>query len=99
MTALKALPHSHWFRIEQQAISGTPDCLGVIRGTFVAIEFKASRNSRVTPLQKYSLSRVASSDGVALVIFPENWDQYYQVLENFADTGNMDTTYVPREFH
>ena len=99
MTALRALPHSHWFRIEQQSISGTPDCLGVIRGAFVAIEFKSSSKAEVTKLQQYMLSCVANSDGIALVLHPTNWDQYYQVLENFALTGALDTTYVPREFH
>lgn len=99
MTALRALPNSHWFRIEQQSISGTPDCLGTIRGLFIAIEFKSSAKSKVTELQKYELSCVASTGSMALVLFPANWDQYYQMLENYATTGEIDLTYVPRDFH
>lgn len=96
MTALRVLPNSHWFRIEQQSIHGTPDCLGVIRGMFVAIEFKSGPRAKITSLQRYNLERVSKCDGVALIMTPENWAVNYQILENFAQTGDWQKNLDPR---
>ena len=81
---LESLPHSRWYRIEQQSIRGTPDTLGLIRGIFVAIEFKKSYKDKPTPLQKYNLQKIADAGGVAIIACPENWEAIFTSLAEMA---------------
>lgn len=89
MSQLKQLPNSEFLRIEQQSISGTPDCLGCVRGQFVAIEFKSSATAKVTKLQAYNLTKISDARGLAIVAYPENWEQVFTVLMNLAETGQI----------
>lgn len=88
MSALARLPNSKWFRIEQQTIRGTPDCLGVIRGRFIAIEFKRGPEATISALQAHALEQVYKAGGDAIVMHPENWEDLFRVLCAFAETGN-----------
>lgn len=63
---------------------GTPDTLGLIDGTFVAIEFKKSYDDKATPMQMYNLQKVAAAGGVAVVASPENWDYVFGILSQIA---------------
>lgn len=89
MPLLKSVPGSHWFRVEQQSTGGTPDVLGVIRGIFVAIEFKATAKQKVTPLQQFNLDGVLSCGGIALVVHKDNFAEILAGLEHFAETGEL----------
>ena len=74
------LPGSWFESIQQIAIRGTPDLLGCVRGRFVALELKASETSPVQELQKLKLERIASAGGVALLVYPENWESVKNTL-------------------
>ena len=89
MQQLKQLPRSKWFRVEQQSLRGTPDCMGCVRGLFVAIEFKRREKERPTKLQQYELDAVIGADGIAIVAYPENWNDVFMALLNLAETGNL----------
>jgi hypothetical protein len=69
---LKKLPNTHFFSIQQVAIRGVPDLLGLVDGRFVALELKASSKANVTELQKIALQKIAAAGGIARVVYPEN---------------------------
>lgn len=81
---LKQLPNSWFESIQQKSIGGTPDNLGVIRGQFVGIEYKATENDVPTPLQEHKLKCIAEAEGIGLVVHPGNADQTYEFLEAMA---------------
>jgi len=71
---LKLIPKSHWFNIQQVAIRGVPDRLGVINGRFVALEFKVSPEARRSALQTYHINKILELGGYARFVYLENWD-------------------------
>jgi len=89
MEHLRTLPNSHWFRVEQTSIRGTPDCLGLIEGRFVAIEFKSSSKAKLTALQQYHLGEVLNAGGIIAVVYPENWEAAYAELRKVASVNDQ----------
>lgn len=84
---LEAIPNSFWESIQQKTIKGTPDILGVVGGTFIAIELKAGR-WQATELQKLKLKRIEEAGGIALVVNPSNASEvlsYLRGLHNVDD--------------
>lgn len=76
---LRTLPHTLAFPIQQSSIQGTPDFLLNSFGRFVALELKSGEGS-LTKLQKFMLTKVSLTNGVAIVAFPENWPQVKEQL-------------------
>ena len=70
---LDKVPRSHWYKIQQVAIRGVPDFLGVVNGRFVALELKVGKN-KVKPgsLQDFELKAIAAAGGYAKEVNPEN---------------------------
>ena len=85
---LARIPNSFFESIQQKTIQGTPDKLGVIRGIFIALEFKASIKEKPTPLQTLKLDRIKKAGGYGFVVFPENEDQILNILEKLS-TGEI----------
>lgn len=81
---LKQLPKSWFESIQQKSIGGTPDNLGVIRGVFVALEYKATSADVPTPLQEHKLRMITNAEGIALVVCPENADATFNLLMAMA---------------
>jgi hypothetical protein len=88
---LDKLPESYWFTIQQRNLRGHPDKIGVVRGTFCALELKRSRSARKAPMQDYILSRIRDSGGFAEFCFPENWENVRSDLRAIA-IGGFDWT-------
>lgn len=63
------------------AISGTPDLLLCVNGTFVALELKKDAKSKPTELQKHNLNRIIQAGGLAFVVYPENWQDVFNTLK------------------
>lgn len=82
---LKKLPNSFFMSIQQVAIHGTPDKIGVISSYFVGLELK-SGDSLPTKLQAYTLDQIAKAGGVALVVRPDNWEQIKNLLWGLANS-------------
>lgn len=81
---INKIPNSWFESIQQSAISGTPDILGVIAGRFVAIEVKTDEGV-LSKLQAYKLEQIEKAGGVAVVITPSNMEEkliYLEGLEN-----------------
>jgi hypothetical protein len=85
MKKIDKLPYSWFESIQQKTIRGTPDVLGLIGGKFIALEFKASKNSPITELQKYKLTRIEQSGGVGFVVYPENEKEIISYLKHVVE--------------
>lgn len=68
-------------------ISGTPDFVLCVAGTFVGLELKKDAKSTPTELQLYMLKKIRESGGLGLVAFPENWEIISHYLGKLANTG------------
>lgn len=69
MPKLKAISLSHWFKIQQKGLRGTPDILGVVNQRFIAIELKKT-GGVATALQEYELKQIANAGGYARLVEP-----------------------------
>ena len=87
--ALKTLPNTVFFPIQQKTFVGHPDFLLCIRGRFVALELKSEKGVP-SPLQRYNISKVIECGGLGYVVYPDNWKEILNVLKTLAkgDHGN-----------
>lgn len=60
--------------------NGTPDLLVCLSGVFMAIEVKAS-NGKPSELQKYKINQINEAGGVAMVLYPEGFDDFRLLCE------------------
>lgn len=81
---IKNLPNSFWFNIQQAALRGHPDRIGIINGTFVALELKASAKAARAELQKWHLNKVSACGGYARFVYPENFEEIFLDLKRMA---------------
>lgn len=81
---LNAIPNSWWTKTQQRSLRGTPDFLGCVNGKFVALELKRSAKEKPDPLQAYNLQKILAANGLAFVVFPENWDEIFNTLTALA---------------
>jgi len=88
-SALATLPHSWFEKIQQVAIRGTPDFVGVIRSRFIAIELKKSLKEEPDPLQNYKLGEIAEAGGMSFVMAPENFQDTFNYLLELANGGEF----------
>ena len=84
--ALKAVPNSHWFNIQQAAIRGTPDRVGVVNGRFVALELKADAKSKRSKLQEYHIEKLQHAGAYARFTYPENWEEVLDEVKGLEGT-------------
>lgn len=59
--------------------AGVPDILACVNGRFVAIEVKAE-NGRATELQKWNCEKIRESGGIAIVLYPADWDKFVELV-------------------
>lgn len=69
MPKLKGIPKSHWYKIQQKGLRGTPDILGVVNGRFVALELKKD-GGKATTLQEFELKQIEKAGGYAKLVEP-----------------------------
>lgn len=81
---LERLPNTWLVKVQQASLRGTPDILMCVNGRFVALELKADKKARIDKLQIYTLKQIEKSGGVAIVTYPENWEETYKRLRNIA---------------
>lgn len=85
---LKTLPNTWQVKIQQRVLRGIPDMLLCIKGQFVAMELKKSRDTEPDTLQGYYLDQITRAGGAALTVYPENWPQVMGILVKLA-TGQV----------
>lgn len=59
--------------------SGVPDILACVNGHFVAIEVKAE-DGKPTELQKWNVNKIRECGGVAMVVYPSDWEHFVSVI-------------------
>lgn len=59
--------------------SGVPDILACVNGYFVGIEVKAE-NGRPSNLQIYNIKKIREADGIAFVLYPNDWDMFQNII-------------------
>lgn len=77
---LKKIPRSLFFSIQQVAIVGTPDILGVVNSYFIALELKQNIYEKARPRQAWNLAAINHCRGFAFLVSPENADAVYDFL-------------------
>ena len=92
---LEALPKTWVVKVQQVATVGTPDFLLCVNGRFVALELKAHEKAKIAKIQSYVLERISHSAGIALVVFPENWQSVFGFLKGLANGEKNDLDSVP----
>lgn len=60
--------------------AGVPDILACVNGHFVAIEVKAE-NGKPTELQKWNVEQIKNSGGIALILYPADWDRFVAIID------------------
>lgn len=59
--------------------SGIPDILCCCNGYFVAVEVKA-QNGRPSALQKRNIKKINELNGIGVVLFPDQFDQFKELI-------------------
>lgn len=60
--------------------SGVPDILACVNGHFVAIEVKAE-DGKPTELQKWNVDKIRECGGVAMIVYPSDWERFVATIE------------------
>lgn len=63
--------------------AGIPDILCCLHGEFIAIEVKAA-NGKPSELQLYNLRKIHEAGGIALLVYPKDWERLKNMLKQFA---------------
>ena len=61
--------------------AGIPDLICCINGHFVAIEVKGP-NGKPTELQKWNLRKIKESKGIGVILYPEDWEDFKDLVNN-----------------
>lgn len=82
---LKTLPKCWYFKVMGSMFqrSGVPDIVGVINGTFFALELKAE-NGKPTALQVYNVKQLNWCGAYARIIKPSEWETVKLELEELS---------------
>lgn len=75
-------------KIQQVAISGTPDMFICICGLFIAFELKKDKISKISEIQLYKLKKIYHAGGIALIVYPEIWSFIYEKLRSIANDND-----------
>jgi hypothetical protein len=85
---LKTLKNSYFFAIQQKAINGDPDFVGVSCGLFIGLELKAP-GEKPEPLQEWKGSEIRRAGGLYIVASHDNWGEVKSLLK-LIDRGQYD---------
>lgn len=61
--------------------SGVPDLLVCFKGRFLGIELKSPRG-KVSDLQKHVLTEIGNAGGVAMVLYPDQFEDFKRFIED-----------------
>lgn len=79
---LKQLPKCWYFKVMGSMFqrSGIPDIIGIVNGTFFALELKAE-DGKPTALQVYNVQQLKYCGAYAKIIKPSDWELVKKELE------------------
>lgn len=67
--------------------SGVPDLLVCLNGQFMGIEIKAS-SGKPSELQIYNLGKIHNANGLAVLLFPDDFEQFTELVECVQKYGH-----------
>lgn len=67
--------------------SGVPDIIACVNGYFVAIEVKAP-TGKPSALQEYNVREIEKSGGVAVILYPKQWDDFKKLITTLLEQPN-----------
>lgn len=78
---LNKLPNTWYFKYwaGPYSKSGIPDIIACVNGHFVALEVKAE-NGHASELQKRNVRLIEESNGVALIVYPKDFENLKKQL-------------------
>lgn len=81
---LKSLPKCWFVKIWGGGFmkAGIPDILGVINGTFIALELKAPKG-RPSELQKRNIRLINEAGGYGVILYPSQFEEFKEKVEGF----------------
>lgn len=65
--------------------SGIPDLLICCNGHFLAVELKAPKG-KPSELQKYTIGKIKEAGGIAIVLYPDGFAEFKQLIAELAKT-------------
>lgn len=68
---------------------GVPDLLVCCCGVFLGIEIKAEKG-KPTPLQLWNIDKIKEAGGLAMVLYPKNFEDFKQVILGLNQKGKGD---------
>lgn len=74
--------------------AGVPDILACVNGTFVGIEVKAS-TGKPSALQLINLRNIDNSGGIALLAYPEDFEEIKLLIDALIDRTPYSALYEP----
>jgi len=86
---LKTVERCHFWKHQAGSIKGIPDIVGVINGSFFALELKKDATSTKKlkgrqVLQGWVLKKIREAGGYAEFTYPEIWDDTLADLRNWS---------------
>lgn len=76
--------------------TGIPDVLCCVKGRFVAVEVKASKG-RPSPLQIHQLKQIDNAGGYAILLYPDNYDEFKEFIKQLADYNTSKANLLYRQ--
>ena len=67
--------------------SGIPDLLVCCNGYFIAVELKAE-NGKPSELQLWNIEKIRESTGIAIVLYPDQFETFKQMIKYFKQFRN-----------
>lgn len=67
-------------KISQISKRGDPDLILCVSGTFIVAELKMP-GGKISALQAHTLQQITRAKGIALVVYPENVEEFYYIIE------------------
>ncbi|NFA43927.1 VRR-NUC domain-containing protein [Clostridium botulinum] len=83
----KEVPQVGWFFKHwagPYSVSGIPDIICCIKGRFVGLEIKAE-GGHPSPLQLRTVDLINESGGIALIVYPKNFEELKRKLRDLVD--------------
>ena len=87
MRHVRRVRRCYVMKIRDTATVGIPDTLICCNGIMIAVELKRKMNLKepATKLQLYTLKKIFRAGGVAMVVAPENFEEFMQLLRRIAE--------------
>ena len=69
--------------------SGIPDLLICCNGHFIAVELKGP-SGKPSELQLWNIEQIQKAGGIAMVLYPKDFDKFKELIVNLSKTHNSD---------